>query len=51
MMFVDRFSKMIIFIACKIIMDAPKVAKLYFNKIMRYHGLPSTIISDHDTKF
>jgi hypothetical protein len=51
MVIVDRFSKMTIFIACKTTIDAPKVAELYFNEVVRHHGLPSTIVSDRDTKF
>jgi hypothetical protein len=51
MIVVDHFSKMAIFIACKTTVDAPKVAELYFNEVVRHHGLPSTIVSDRDTKF
>jgi hypothetical protein len=51
MVVVDRISKMAIFIACKTTVDAQKVAERYFNEVVRYHGLSSTIVSNHDTKF
>jgi hypothetical protein len=51
MVVVDRFSKMAIFIASKTTVDAPKIVELYFNEVVRHHGLPSTIVSDRDTKF
>jgi len=48
---VDRFSKTAHFIPYSKTFNASRVAKLVFNKIVRLHGLPKTIVSDRDVKF
>ena len=51
MVVVDRFSKMACFLPSKTIFDASKVADLYFSAVVRHYGLPSSIVSDRDSKF
>ncbi|XP_021737472.1 uncharacterized protein LOC110703982 [Chenopodium quinoa] len=39
------------FVPCHKTEDAAKVAKLYFDGVVRFHGIPRTIVSDRDPKF
>jgi len=47
----DRFLKMTHFIACHTINDTSHIANLYFKEIIRLHGIPRSMASDHDLKF
>jgi hypothetical protein len=45
---VDRFSKYAHFIALSHPYTAASVAKIFFAEIVRFHGIPSSIVSDQD---
>jgi hypothetical protein len=48
---IDKLSKRAKYIATQTVADAPETAKLFFDHVVRHHGLPMVIISDRDPKF
>ncbi|GBG66292.1 hypothetical protein CBR_g57891 [Chara braunii] len=48
---VDRFKKRARFIPCRYAISAREVADIVFDRVVRDHGLPLSIISDRDPRF
>ncbi|GBG89008.1 hypothetical protein CBR_g48617 [Chara braunii] len=48
---VDRFTKRARFVSCRYAISARAVADIVFDRVVRDHGLPQSIISDRDPRF
>ena len=48
---VDRLTKSAHFLAIKLSFSVEQLAELYVAQIVRYHGIPKSIISDRDGRF
>ncbi|GBG85515.1 hypothetical protein CBR_g40154 [Chara braunii] len=48
---VHRFTKRARFVPCRYRISAREVADIVFNRVVRDHGLPQSIISDRDPRF
>ena len=48
---VDRLTKMVHYEPVKITIDAPGLAKVIIDVVVRYHGLPDSIITDWSSLF
>ncbi|GBG78928.1 hypothetical protein CBR_g28644 [Chara braunii] len=48
---VDRFTKRARFVPCRYAINAREVADIVFDRVVRDHGLPLSIISDCDPRF
>ena len=49
--FVDKFSKMVHYAATTTTCTADQVARIFFDIVVRLHGIPKHIISDRDRRF
>src|SRR6266403_5338385 len=50
--FVDKFSKMVHYVATREQGLTPDVvASMFFNTVVKHHGVPRSIVSDRDTRF
>jgi hypothetical protein len=49
--FVDKLTKMAHFVPTTTTVDAPKYAQVYFDNVVRHHGLQRSIVSDRDPRF
>ena len=49
--FVDKLSKMVHLAATKTEVTAPQLAEIFWETVVRHHGLPSSIVSDRDPRF
>jgi hypothetical protein len=49
--FVDKLTKMVHYAATTTTVDAPGVASLFFEHVVRMHGVPTSIVSDRDPRF
>lgn len=47
----DKYTKTLMIVPCKTTDGARETAERFFSTVYRYHGLPSSIISDRDTRF
>lgn len=49
--FVDKLTKWAIYVATRTDVDAPGLARLFFEHVVRLHGVPTAIVSDRDPRF
>ena len=51
MVVIDRVSKMAHFVSTRDTATAQEIGRLYFDKVMKHHGMQKNIILDRDPKF
>ena len=49
--YVDRLTKMMHCQLTRTNVSAPELAKIFFDTVVRLHGLPDDVVSDRDPKF
>jgi hypothetical protein len=48
---VDKFSKMVHYVATTTTVTAEKLAEIFLNNVVKYHGIPKNLVSDRDPRF
>ena len=48
---VDRLTKMVYYKPVKVTIDAPGLAEVIINVVVRHHGLPDSIVTDRGSLF
>ncbi len=48
---VDRLTKMVHYILVKVTIDAPGLAEVIIDVVVRHHGVPESITMDRDSLF
>jgi hypothetical protein len=48
---VDKLTKQVHFAATQTSVTAVELAKLFYQEVVRHHGIPSSIVSDRDVRF
>ena len=51
MVFVDKLTKMVHYVATTTNVTAPQLATLFMREVVRLHGVPESILSDRDPRF
>ena len=51
MVFVDKLTKMVHYVATTTTVSAPQLATLFMREVVRLHGVPESILSDRDPRF
>ena len=49
--FVDRLSKRVHLAAVETTITAPQLARVFFDTVVKHHGVPEVIVSDRDPRF
>ena len=49
--FVDKLTKMVHYVATTTTVTAPQLATLFMREVVRLHGVPDSILSDRDPRF
>ena len=49
--FVDKLTKMVHYVATTTTVSAPQLAELFLREVVRHHGVPESILSDRDPRF
>ncbi len=48
---IDRLTKIVHYISVKVTIDAPGLAEVIINVVVRHHGVPESIVTDRGSLF